>query len=176
MLLFRRVEDDMRPVIRTAMKNTTSVSKQKSKESQKDVGKNANPPNGKSKKAADEEDSEEEEQRSRKKGKKSDREPSPEFARWSSAAPRRLNDIAQAPPELKPAPRLNRLAASAKKKRNESKEDNAEEDEDVEGRNNVVSLQHRRMMELEREKAINRYRMLKDAKLKEQQKTKGVLI
>jgi hypothetical protein len=69
-----------------------------------------------------------------------------EFAEHSSSAPRRLNDIAQAPPEFKKLPRgataVNGGIGSGK-------------------REGVLSMAQKSMMEQEREKAITRYRELK---------------
>ncbi|KAF8887446.1 hypothetical protein CPB84DRAFT_1684674 [Gymnopilus junonius] len=64
-----------------------------------------------------------------------------EFQSASSSAPRRLNDIAQAPPELKKLPR-GALSMIGK-------------------REGVLSMSQKVMMEQEREKAVARYRQLK---------------
>ena len=73
-----------------------------------------------------------------------------EFSTTSSAAPRRLNDIAMAPPELKKLPRgatkhLSRGGGKA-------------------GASGVLSMAQRVMMEAERENAIKRYRDMKERK------------
>ncbi|KAH8116269.1 hypothetical protein DFH11DRAFT_1687910 [Phellopilus nigrolimitatus] len=164
----RRVEDDMRPVIRTAMKNTTSVSKQKSKASQQDSARPKSSLKGTvPSKTVDQENSDAEDSQKRRRRGNGKRESSPDFALSSlSSAPKRLNDVVLAPPELKPAPRLNRLAQKAKTK---SKSANGEGDADDAG-NGVVSAAQKRMMELEREKAITRYRALKEAKLRAHRK------
>ena len=69
-----------------------------------------------------------------------------EFERHSSSAPRRLNDIAQAPPEFKKLPRgaaiVNGGLGSGK-------------------REGILSLAQRSMMEKERESAIARYREMR---------------
>lgn len=68
-----------------------------------------------------------------------------EFLTHSSSAPRRLNDIAQAPPEFK---RLPRGAVSS--------------NPGVGGKlDGVISMAQKQLMEKEREKAIARYRELK---------------
>ena len=157
----------MRPMIRTAMKNTTSISKQKFKESVKDS--KDSDKKGKGKSAGNDEVEEDDEgqstsSKSKKKNTGGQRSPSPEFAQNSSSAPKRLNDIAQAPPQFSSAPRLQRLVQKAKEKK--SKEVDDDENDDANG---IVSAQQKRMMELEREKAINRYRSLKEAKLKDRQ-------
>ena len=157
----------MRPMIRTAMKNTTSISKQKFKESVKDS--KDSDKKGKGKSSGNDEVEEDDEgqstsSKSKKKNTGGQRSPSPEFAQNSSSAPKRLNDIAQAPPQFSSAPRLQRLVQKAKEKK--SKEVDDDENDDANG---IVSAQQKRMMELEREKAINRYRSLKEAKLKDRQ-------
>lgn len=77
-----------------------------------------------------------------------------EFATISSARPRRLNDIATAPPVLKKLPRgaSSNLAAknSARTKAG-----------------GVLSMAQRVMMETERENAIRRYREMRERKVKE---------
>ncbi|KAL5507411.1 hypothetical protein ACEPAH_6867 [Sanghuangporus vaninii] len=170
----QRVEDDMRPLIRSAMKSTMPLSKQKLKQSQKDVEQLANE-RGKSKRVLEHDDSDSEDAYShRRQGKRKDRSPSPDFLRVSSSAPKRLNDVVQAPPELRPAPRLRRLAENLQHKKAQGRLGSAIEDEQKDG--GVITLQQKRMMELEREKAINRYRALKEAKQKVQQQKMDVLI
>lgn len=73
-----------------------------------------------------------------------------EFATASSSAPRRLNDIAQAPPEFK---RLPRGAVQATT-RGASGTGSGK-------REGVLSMAQKMMMEQEREKAILRYREMK---------------
>jgi hypothetical protein len=75
-----------------------------------------------------------------------------EFAITSSAAPRRLNDVAMAPPELKRVPRPRGVASSGKKPR--AMESKA---------GGVLSMAQRAMLEAERENAIRRYREMKEA-------------
>lgn len=70
-----------------------------------------------------------------------------DFEKFSPSAPRRLNDVAHAPPEIKKVPRgASRSGLGGK-------------------REDVLSMAQKSMMELEREKAINRYRMLKASRL-----------
>ncbi|KAK0492249.1 hypothetical protein EDD18DRAFT_1079723 [Armillaria luteobubalina] len=104
------------------------------------------------------------EMNAKKKGKakrveKEERSPSPppipskhadrpkEFQTISSSAPRRLNDIAQAPPELT---KLPRGAGRPDSTRNTGKK-----------RDGVLSMAQKAMMEDERNKAIARYREMK---------------
>ena len=85
-----------------------------------------------------------------------DRRPK-EFAVVSSAAPRRLNDIAMAPPELKKFPR------GVKTKHNLPAAGGGEKARAGAG---VLSMAQRIMMEAERENAIKRYREMKERKTK----------
>lgn len=71
-----------------------------------------------------------------------------EFATTSSSAPRRLNDVALAPPELK---KLPRGAAKPSSLGGKAKASAA----------GVLSMAQRAMMEVERENAIRRYREMK---------------
>ena len=68
-----------------------------------------------------------------------------EFQNSSTSAPRRLNDIAQAPPDFKKLPRGAKGGATT-----------------TSGREGVLSMKQKFMMEEEREKAIARYRALKE--------------
>ena len=81
-----------------------------------------------------------------------------EFAVMSSAAPRRLNDIAMAPPQLKKFPR-------GVKTKNNSPTAGAG------AGTGVLSMAQRVMMEAERENAIKRYREMKERKTKEADRT-----
>lgn len=71
-----------------------------------------------------------------------------EFQKHSSSAPRRLNDIAQAPPEFKKLPR----GAAVNQGSNSTGSGTRE---------GVLSMAQKLMMEKEREKAITRYREMK---------------
>jgi hypothetical protein len=77
--------------------------------------------------------------------------PPKDFLPAATSAPKRLNDIAMAPPELKTLPR----GAAAKSKTGGTSGSKAD---------NVVSMAQKVMMEQEREKAIKRYRDMKAAK------------
>jgi hypothetical protein len=85
-----------------------------------------------------------------------------EFATTSSAAPRRLNDIATAPPELK---RLPRGAAK------HPAGGNAKTTKGASAGAGVLSMAQRAMMEVERENAIRRYREMKERKAKDSDRT-----
>ena len=91
--------------------------------------------------------------------RKPSRSPSPEkhaglpkeFQTTSSSAPRRLNDIAQAPPEFKRLPRGAQKATGGMKKAGSGRDKH----------DGVLSMAQKLMMEQEREKAIMRYREMK---------------
>ncbi|KAF8073374.1 hypothetical protein FPV67DRAFT_1409842 [Lyophyllum atratum] len=140
----RRVEDDMRPLVKSAVQSSNAVARSAQKAEKEAKGKKSKPPKEGEGEAA-----------------KSVRKTSPtpavvvdkhanrakEFQTHSSSAPRRLNDIAQAPPEFKKLPR-GAAAASAR----------------VSGggkREGVLSMAQKQMMEKEREDAITRYRELR---------------
>jgi len=163
----RRVEDDMRPSLRTAMKNIVSESKAKHKESlqnasahdlKKSKGRIADSDDAsKMDEPSDQHDNSKLDREKGKGTRRSDDDKIMDFARTTSSAPKRLNDIVLAPPDLKVTGRLKRGVISADKGGHSS--------------TNVVSTAHKRMMELEREKAIRRYRELKEAKLIEKAQT-----
>jgi len=139
----RRVEDDMRPLVRTAMSLTVSTSKQKRKASEREE--QSNTPGKSSEKKKSSGLPESKPQAIEPPAKQRD------FDRLASSAPKRLNDIAQAPPQLSIGSRL-------KSKVNGSPNSSGLKCD------NVVSDAQKRMMDLEREKAIARYRALKSAK------------
>ena len=80
-----------------------------------------------------------------------------EFAKVSTSAPKRINDIAQAPPQIKHLPRNAKkiVATSGKGKKSDA----------------IVSMAQKAMMEAERENVIQRYRELKKQRLKQHQKS-----
>lgn len=131
-LLIRRVEDDMRPLVRNAARGAQRVdahakalSKSKKKTGKQNVA-----------------DDTDEAPSLPKPPKHADRPK--EFQTMSSSAPRRLNDIAQAPPEFKKPPvRSDKVSGTSRK--------------DAPG----LSMAQKAMMEEEREKAIIRYRQMK---------------
>ncbi|KXN85071.1 hypothetical protein AN958_11744 [Leucoagaricus sp. SymC.cos] len=150
---YRRVEDDLRPVVRSAVQTSKAVERKARKsmlESKKNVasgpiskttksnarhaprGQSPPPPSGPDRKAPI---------------RDKDHEQPKEFEILSTSAPRRLNDIAQAPPEIKKTPRGVRHTGSGAK------------------REGVLSMAQKSMMEQEREKAIARYRLLKASRL-----------
>jgi hypothetical protein len=84
----------------------------------------------------------------------SQRQRATEFAALDSSAPRRLNDIAQAPPTLSRVPKLRGSASGG-----------AELSAKKNIADGVLSMAQRAMMEEERERAIQRYRELKERRI-----------
>jgi len=86
-----------------------------------------------------------------------DQEPSTEFEKASTSAPKRINDIVQAPPQFKHLPRNAKkiVTTSGKGKKSDA----------------IVSMAQKAMMEAERENVIRRYRELKERRLKQHQKS-----
>ncbi|KAG6845938.1 hypothetical protein H0H93_015961, partial [Arthromyces matolae] len=137
----RRVEDDMRTLVKSAVQSSNAAIRNVAKtEKEARIAKH-NAKNGVAKSS-----------------KPVDNPPPPvappadkhahkakEFLTTSTSAPRRLNDIAQAPPEFKRLPRgaVTSEQGSAGK------------------REGVISMAQKLMLEQEREKAIARYRELK---------------
>lgn len=162
---YRRVEDDMRPLVRNAIQKSSARERQERKST------------GKTKTAENSSESSSQ-PKSTKGGKSSSRDDvasdiptqpldkhaskAKEFQALSTSAPRRLNDIAMAPPDLKKLPR------GVKKDGTKGKGDGL-------GKAGILSMAQRAMMEVEREKAIVRYRELKERRAKEGRST-GALV
>lgn len=166
----RRVESNMRPLVRTAMSASSAQQRKVKKEEEeaKSATNAAKAANNVSKKQSSrlEKDSDEEEvikkEKSSNKEKKApeklastippQRIRATEFATADTSTPRRLNDVAMAPPTLSRVPRTkpsdpNRNSDTTNKK---SLADG------------VLSMAQKAMMEQERERAIQRYRELKE--------------
>jgi dihydroxyacid dehydratase/phosphogluconate dehydratase len=79
-----------------------------------------------------------------------------DFAKASTSVPKSVNDIVQAPPQINHLPRNAKkiVAASGKGKKSDA----------------VISMAQKASMEVERENAIQRYRELKERRLKQNQK------
>lgn len=132
----------MRPLVKSAIQSSSAQSR-KVKKSEIDAKKQSKiQSTSKSKHASDSEHSPSPPPSARS---KHDGHPK-EFQKSSTSAPRRLNDIAEAPPEFK---KLPRGIENGKAKLNL-------------GREGVLSMKQKLMMEEEREKAIVRYRALKE--------------
>ncbi|KAI0068634.1 hypothetical protein BV25DRAFT_1923837 [Artomyces pyxidatus] len=143
----RRVEDDMRPLVRSAMQTSSAVGRKarkdqtKAKDSKADYYATDSDRKQKTKAVADPPvPSSEEKHKGRPK----------EFSKLSTSTPRRLNDIAMAPPDLNKPPRgTTRMKAA----------------DGTSGRgSSVLSMAQKAMMDTEREKVIKRYREMKEKK------------
>ncbi|EPQ52145.1 hypothetical protein GLOTRDRAFT_64912 [Gloeophyllum trabeum ATCC 11539] len=142
----RRVEDAMRPLVREAVQASSALERKTRKEMlQEKAEKQKAKSDEVIKKQQKSEDAEPE---------RPDKAPSPakktDFPTLSTSQPRRLNDIALAPPQFTKVPRLRKGEKAETTK--------------AEG---VLSMAQKQMMEAEREKAIQRYRDMKKAKLRE---------
>ncbi|TEB27376.1 hypothetical protein FA13DRAFT_1794781 [Coprinellus micaceus] len=160
----KRVEDDLRPLVKNAMESGRAVARKaqrEEEEAKKDrKGKSKATPSSpeplpKSKhkppSTADAVGAQDSKPTSSAKPRKEK-----DFASAATSAPKRLNDIVQAPPELKKPVvkgaatstgfKLGKLSASASSK------------------SDVLSMAQKAMMEQEREKAIKRYREMKAAR------------
>ncbi|TFK22929.1 hypothetical protein FA15DRAFT_595187 [Coprinopsis marcescibilis] len=142
----RRVEDDLRPLVKTAMETGRAVARKVVKEEIQAKKEKKSKPKDKAKDPA-----EEPEEVSKSKPKPEtvkfdvnnrDR-PTKDFVGLSSSTPRRLNDVAQAPPEFKKAPTRQSKVTGPDKSQS------------------VVSMAQKVMLDQERLKAIARYRELK---------------
>lgn len=166
-IFFRRVEDDMRPLVRSATRTSLAISRAAAKGGKEKIEK-------KSKKKAEEDSDDEEEERhtsgsnptkkSTTSGSNHDRhaQKAKEFATFSASAPRNVNDIAQAPPELKALPR------------GAGKTNASSSTEGKKGGNDVastlgLSMAQKAMMEKERERVIALYRNMKANARKEKE-------
>lgn len=145
----RRVEDDMRPLVRSATQSCKAVERRTRKTfSGPRMKVSARNLSGTTRSVTDRGLQGQSPPvmvaalRSKSKDPNEDERPK-EFVQLSSSAPRRLNDIAQGPPEIK------EMARSAKYAKREG----------------ILSVAQKSMMEQEREKAIARYRTLKASRL-----------
>ncbi|KAI0676126.1 hypothetical protein C8Q78DRAFT_1075058 [Trametes maxima] len=155
----RRVEDSMRHSVREAMQSSSAKMRKTRKEelSQKNPAKSpANSqtkPSARSDNPSDSED--DNDSAPARRATKKDERPR-EFEKLSSSAPKRLNDIVQAPPQLKKLPRkAKKLAAQASAQKSEGAKSL---------RDGVLSMAQKAMMEEERERAIRMYREMKRGK------------
>ncbi|KIJ60309.1 hypothetical protein HYDPIDRAFT_99131 [Hydnomerulius pinastri MD-312] len=145
----KRVETSMMPLLKTALQESSAQARKVRKEEAIQVAQTPNKKNDKSrlkqpatsKKASTPPPTASADEDSLNPQKKAK-----EFQVVSTAAPRRLNDVAQEPPELKKLPR-----GAVKNDRSPS---------------GVLSMAQKAMMEEEREKAIKHYRELKARKLR----------
>jgi len=169
----RRVEDHMRPLVQSAMRASAATERKERKgapsasapsSSNKSANKTRQPPKASSAsiQAHAEDAPPPASSATARHDDDADDRPPKEFATTSSAAPRRLNDVAMAPPELKKLPRgaaKQHSLAGGKVKAGAS------------AGAGVLSMAQRAMMEVERENAIRRYREMKERKAKEGDRT-----
>ncbi|KAL0061236.1 hypothetical protein AAF712_011939 [Marasmius tenuissimus] len=143
----KRVEQNMRPLVRDAVKTSLAVARSAKKQDEVQKATKKGKP---AKKTEDTDDSETPSLPDKHASK------AKEFQALSTSAPKRLNDIVQAPPEM---PRLR----GAEKVLGRT-------GTGVGKRGGVVSMAQKVMMEEEREKAIKRYREMK-ARAREEKDT-----
>ena len=163
--LNRRVEDDMRPLVRSAMSGAASSSRANRKASERDTkdraqtnAESSTPPKATMDSSLTSSNNAIKPLATPDTSTHSSRNPATEFARTNSSQPRRLNDVAQAPLSLRIGARLISKANKAQA----VKAATAAEDKDDGQKDRMgLSVAQKRMMELEREKAIARYRAMK---------------
>ncbi|KAF7791709.1 hypothetical protein EIP86_002733 [Pleurotus ostreatoroseus] len=184
----RRVEESMRPLVRDAVKTSAAVNR-KTKKEEEAAAASAKASKAKRAAAAsathdDSEDADAESSSSKTKSKPSQAHDDPsgstkrpktqtqmqaqaqahdaskDFETLSTSAPRRLNDIVQAPPELKKLPR----GAKARKQTAAAASAGGASEGAASLRDGVLSMAQKVMLEEERERAIKAYRELKKRK------------
>ncbi|KAH9010297.1 hypothetical protein EDB85DRAFT_2136367 [Lactarius pseudohatsudake] len=149
----RRVEDHMRPLVRSAMLASAATERKERKAA-------TTPRESKARSSVGKAEGTTTTTPSTAAGGDKHRDRPKEFATISSARPRRLNDIATAPPELKNLPRRRASDLGAKHARTKAV-------------GSGLSMAQRAMMETERENAIRRYREMKERKAKDERRTDG---
>ncbi|KAH9063737.1 hypothetical protein EDB83DRAFT_2223940, partial [Lactarius deliciosus] len=147
----RRVEDHMRPLVRSAMLASAATERKE----RKAATVNGTPRESKARSSVGKAEGTTTTTPSTAAGGDKHRDRPKEFATISSTRPRRLNDIATAPPELKKLPRRPASDLGAKPARTKAV-------------GSVLSMAQRAMMETERENAIRRYREMKERKAKDE--------
>ncbi|KAI0640734.1 hypothetical protein C8Q79DRAFT_920788 [Trametes meyenii] len=157
----RRVEDSMRHSVREAMQNSSAkMRKNRKEELSQNPTKAPSDPQLKSRVRngdASGSDEDEDDDAPSRPAKRKDEKPR-EFEKLSSSAPKRLNDIVQAPPQLKKLPRkAKKLAAQG--------QGSAQKSEGAKSlRDGLLSMAQKAMMEEERERVIRMYREMKRGK------------
>ncbi|KAI3618205.1 hypothetical protein WG66_005614 [Moniliophthora roreri] len=144
----KRVEDSMRPLVRNAMKASLATIRGAKKQELEE--KAAKKLLAQEKRQNEDDESSADPPPSLSSSKHAGKPK--EFQVLPSSAPKRLNDIVQAPPEMIRLKNARRSSAAMS----------------IGGkRDGVISMAQKQMMEAEREKAIARYRQLKAAKRKD---------
>ena len=187
----RRVEDDMRPLVRSAMKQVGAIERKANNEALQETDElkasSEKTTIGRAKEfiADGHRRGEPSTKSAEEKGLQTHGKVRPkEFVVVNSSLPRRLNDVAQAPPEIKAPKRLLKFGDLRLSRSGDS--DNDVEDVRSESipdpgskkRGNskldVLTPAQRRLMEVERSRAVQRYRMLKEARMKAKGRINGV--
>jgi hypothetical protein len=148
--LLRRVEDAMRPLVKSAMRSSSAIAR---RVAQSEFKSKPQPAVNRKTKPQAEAQVVDAKNRVQSPVRNKDKPPK-EFQTVSTCAPRRLNDVAKAPPVLTKF--LHRAGARAEK--------HAPPTFTIAGAGGVLSMAQKVMMEEEREKAIVRYRELKEKK------------
>jgi len=144
----RRVEDHMRPLVQSAMRASAATERKERRAATTAV-------NGTARESKARKFSPEEATTTSAAAGDKQRDRPKEFATISSARPRRLNDIATAPPVLRKLPRGAKHSASPAQTKARG----------------VLSMAQRAMMETERGNAIRRYREMRERKAEESVQT-----
>ena len=152
----RRVEDSLRGQVRVAMKTSSALARKVKKEEEESSRASKGKQNAKPSPKSDDAPSSPSQSTSTPKPSTA-REKPDDFERLSTSAPRRLNDIVQAPPELKKLPR-------GAKQRPKVPEPTALGEGTATLRQGALSMAQKAMLEEERLKAIKLYREMKKAK------------
>jgi hypothetical protein len=157
----RRVEDNMRPLVRSAISSASSHARRTVKSDLQSDTASTLPSSMKPKRKHPVSDSD---------SSDSDKVPpararATEFETARSSAPRRLNDIAQAPPSFTRLPKERGSAAALARLKGEKR--------GISKAEGVISMVQRARMEEERERAVKRYRELKAAKNREREDADG---
>ncbi|KAI0364543.1 hypothetical protein BV20DRAFT_1005550 [Pilatotrama ljubarskyi] len=156
----RRVEDSMRYSVREAMQTSSAKMRRARKEELEGKTAKASPATkarSRSRGHSDDDGSDSENDRPASSRRPTAKDDKPrDFEKISTSAPRRLNDIVQAPPELKKLPRkAKKMAAEGSSQKTEGAKSLKE---------GVLSMAQKAMMEEERERAIRLYREMKRGK------------
>ena len=139
----RRVEDDLRPLVKSAMQLARAMERKTARQEREA---RAAPSKGKNTTARRYDNADESKNPHKKDGSPV---PSPSPKDFATALPKRLNDVAQAPPEFKKLPRGTSSVSSAKRA--------------------ILPMSQRLLMEQERRRVIQRYRELRARDTKKDQ-------
>ncbi|KAI0337398.1 hypothetical protein BDW22DRAFT_954699 [Trametopsis cervina] len=164
----RRVEESLRPLVRDAMQTSAAVARKVRKQEEEDYKASKKGSTTKSKAVTKETDESDAPAPKTKPAKNDSAPPAPatpkllkdsvpvpvkEFTSYKASAPRRLNDIALAPPELSKLPRGAKAAAAARNSVSGTKSTSLRE--------GALSMAQKAILEEERERVIKAYREMK---------------